>query len=71
MKVTAETKIIPANKIVIELEDMEAGYLRTILHRYTEDRDRGFAAELVELLKGYSFPVYERKFPNWADISKD
>ena len=59
---------IAVDKVNIELDDMEAGFLRSFLNRYSEPAPLdGFAGQLVQELSKYRFPAHELKYGDWDE----
>lgn len=60
-------------KVVLELTDMEAGFLRTILYQWSNGSpEGGFAAELWTALDKYSFPAYDERYgTEWRELDDE
>ena len=73
MKVTYKPNMtfvprIAVQKVNIELDDMEAGFLRSFLNRYSEPAPLdGFAGKLVKELSKYRFPAHEEHYGDWDE----
>ena len=52
--------------IVIELDDMEAGWLRSVMFDNSE-YEHGFTEKMFQELDKYYFPNYEKAHPGWRD----
>ena len=58
---------VPVEGVIIELNDIEAGYLRHILIERGAPTPGAFASQLVEQLNSYHFPNYEERYPRWRE----
>jgi len=59
---------IAVKKVCIELDDMEAGWLRSLLNaQATINHGDSFANKLTHELAKYRFPAHEEKYGDWDE----
>ena len=57
---------IPAKKVCIELDDMEAGFLRSLLNKL-DGPGESFSANLLKELVKYRFVAHEDRYGDWDE----
>jgi hypothetical protein len=62
-----------ADGIVIELNSMEAGFLRAALYHYADgSKNSGFASQLWTALDKYHFLDYDKKYSDsWRKLDEE
>ena len=61
------------DKVVVELSDKEAGFLRALVYQFAEgSKDSGFASQLWTALDKYHFPDYHKKYgDSWRKLDEE